>query len=433
MIGAVVTRAGRAIVLGLAILSGMAGAARGVAAAAAAPMAGSGGGRGARVLIRRWGPLAGGLGLAVGAAGFLVAASGIVPIKVSSGHWPITRWLLEFSMQRSVSTHALFIEAPPLDDEALVLRGAGHYEIGCTPCHGSPEVRTPRIARQMTPRPPYLPPAIGHWQPRELFYIVKHGVKFTGMPAWPALERDDEVWAMVAFLQRLPSMSAAEYRRLAHGDAIEDGEVPMHRMLAADAAPPPQIGSCVPCHGRSGRGRGVGASPSIAGQRRAYLEASLRAYARGERHSGIMGPVATGLGETEIGAIAAYYGGLAGLTVAAGETDASAAAGRGAEIARRGLPAQRVPACLSCHGPGPRNPTYPILDGQYADYLALQLRLFKAGTRGGTPYAHVMRRVAHALTEAQIRDVAAYFAARLDGRLPGPRPDPGSATGEQGD
>jgi hypothetical protein len=65
----------------------------------------------------------------------------------------------------------------------------------------------------MTPHLPYLPPVIPARQPDELFYIVKHGIKFTGMPAWPAQQRDDERWAMVAFLRRLPDLAHASTRR----------------------------------------------------------------------------------------------------------------------------------------------------------------------------------------------------------------------------
>ena len=154
-------------------------------------------------------------GLAIG--GFLIAASGIVPIKASSGHWAITEWFLHFAMRRSIATQSLGIEAPALDEPGLVLKGAGHYETGCAPCHGSPQ-RPPTFAEAMTPRPPHLPPRLSEWSPDDLFYVVKHGVKFTGMPGWPALRRDDEVWAMVAFLRKLPSLGAEEYRWLAYGE-----------------------------------------------------------------------------------------------------------------------------------------------------------------------------------------------------------------------
>ena len=98
---------------------------------------------------------------------------------------------------------------------------------------------------------------------------------------------------------------------------------------------------------------------------------------------------------------------------ATGAPGAAAAVERGAAIAAQGVPAQKVPACQECHGPvgPPRNRAYPQLAGQYAVYLELQLRLFKSGRRGGSPYAHLMQKVAPRLSDGQIEDVALYYAS----------------------
>src|SRR3546814_15951449 len=86
-------------------------------------------------------------------------------------------------------------------------------------------------------------------------------------------------------------------------------------------------------------------------------------------------------------------------------------AAAGGVIARRGDPARGVPACVACHGleQGPRFPHYPRLAGQQAWYLALQLRLLKAGERGGTPFAPIMHAVAERLSDAQIDDLAVFY------------------------
>jgi cytochrome c553 len=351
-------------------------------------------------------------GLAVG--GCLMVVSGIIPIKASSGHWPITAWFLQFAKRRSVATYTLGLQAPALDELRLVLKGAGHYETGCRPCHGSPELRDPRIVQQMTPRPPYLPPRVSAWEPDELFYIVKHGIKFTGMPAWPALQRDDEVWAMVAFLRTLPTLDAAAYRRLVHGDATpSETVVPLHGLLEPAKVPHTVTASCARCHGVDGRGREAGAFPKLAGQRPTYLLASLEAFARGERHSGIMEPIAAGLSLEAMHEVARYYASLQEPLPSSPPQDATLAIERGQAIASRGIPHQRVPSCVDCHGPGAtrRNPVYPELVGQYADYLVLQLELFNKERRGGTAYAHLMRTVAARLTSEQMRDVALYYAS----------------------
>jgi cytochrome c553 len=354
-------------------------------------------------------------GILVGIVGFIVAASGVMPIKASSGHWPITAWFLNFSMERSVATHSAPIKAPHLDQPGWVQRGAAHYHTACRPCHGSPQVPRPRIANAMTPHPPYLPPVIPEYGSEDLFYIVKHGVKFTGMPSWPAQKRDDEVWAMTAFLREYASLDAAEYDRLIHGPAVENVEAaPIESLSETDVTPKLVIDICGRCHGQRGQGRAPGAFPKLAGQKPEYVELALKAYRDGVRYSGIMEPVAAGLTDEEMSAVAEYY---SRMPPALGTDDADAdlqkSAERGARIASEGIPDDSVPACAHCHGPGdePRNPHYPLLAGQDPYYIEQQLTLFQKRHRGGTEFAELMHPVADKLKPEQMRDVAAYYSS----------------------
>jgi cytochrome c553 len=109
-------------------------------------------------------------------------------------------------------------------------------------------------------------------------------------------------------------------------------------------------------------GRGLGTFPILAGQRPTYLYASLLAFARGERHSGTMKPVAAGLSDRDMREMALYYANLLHRSSPTARADVAAAIERGREIAMRGIPSERVLACAACHGPGSRReiPSIPI-------------------------------------------------------------------------
>lgn len=363
-----------------------------------------------------------GLATVVALGGTLFIALGLPSIAADQPHWPVTRRFLEIVMTHTVRMRTLGAQVPPLDDPALVLKGAGHYATGCAPCHSAPGQRASLIVAGMLPSPPQLPEDMHNLGPDEMFWIVKHGLKYTSMPAWPAQQREDEVWAMVAFLRALPSLEPDEYRRLAYGRAVPDAGTGRGGAFLSTLQTPPQstIENCARCHGGDGGGRGLGAFPKLAGQREGYLYASLQAYARGERYSGVMQPIAAGLDEMQMRALARHYASLAPTrgTPAVGATPVSSAANaalvvRGRQLAAEGNGARRIPACVQCHGPGATapHPLHPVLAAQYRDYLALQLALFRDGNRGGTPRAHVMHRAAAALGDDDIDALAAYYAS----------------------
>ena len=357
--------------------------------------------------------------------GGLAAAGGVIPIAASSGHFALTEWLLVFTKQRSVATHARGVTLPRLDDPALVLKGAGHFETACRPCHGAPDLpRQPRVARGMLPPPPNLSERAPRWAPEELFYIVKNGLKFTGMPAWPSQVRDDEVVAMVAFLRALPQLDATTYTELVHGPSgsrlnqhagtppeRQPPSEPLVSLASHEPAPRAVQTSCGRCHGLDGQGRGNPAFPALAGQKRDYLVAALEAYANDRRQSGLMQPAAAALSREAMREVAAYDSRLPPRTPR--EPRDAAAVERGRSLAEVGDDARRVPSCSDCHGPGPDilSPYAPRLAGQYAEYLELQLRLFAEKHRGGSEHAELMDFVAPGLTHERMHDAAEYYAS----------------------
>ena len=160
------------------------------------------------------------LALVLGAGAFIYA--GVYDVAATSPHWPATAWLLETARIRSIRAQAASIAVPPgVDDPATVVIGVEHYAAHCAVCHGAPGVPKGDIAQGLYPPPPDLAKSAPLHSPAELFWIVKHGIKMTGMPAWSD-HGDDELWATVGFLQKLPTMSEQDYATLvmasiAHG------------------------------------------------------------------------------------------------------------------------------------------------------------------------------------------------------------------------
>lgn len=328
------------------------------------------------------------IAVATVAGGMLIAWLGVIDIRASSGHWRVTDWFLHWVMRSSVRTAALGIEVPDLGNPAYLPLAAGHYEAGCAYCHGSPESEPSPVARGMLPPPPALNEVVGEWTDAQLFVIVKDGVRYTGMPAWPAAGRDDEVWAMVAFLRRYPDLDAATYRRLRGG--VEPQPAASKNALLA---------SCNACHAPDRLAEGS-LIPSLEGQSETYLRQSLAAFSTRRRESGVMQTAAHTLDEAAIAELAEAY--AAGRAPDPGNVEPPT-------LVTRGDPRRGVPACNSCHDRLGLNPAYPRLSGLSRDYISSQLDLFRAGTRGGGPFHHLMIRAAKNLTDEDIRALAEHY------------------------
>jgi cytochrome c553 len=345
----------------------------------------------------------GGVVFVLGAIG--VAWLGIPDIAASQGHWPFVQSFLEFGMRHAVARHAKGIEAPPLDDPNLIRLGAAHFHRGCAFCHGAPGIPVNPIAKHMLPWPPDLAVAMRPWNERELFWIVKNGLKYTGMPGWVAIEREDEIWAVVAFLRKLPTLDAETYRDLALG-TVRVQERSGSELATADSNPK-AVSACARCHGSEGQLPLSNLVPVLSGQSADYLMDALKAYAEGKRRSGIMQPLAADLREEDMRELATYYAGMTPPPAESSSKD-EASIERGRRLAVVGHPEHGIPPCVSCHGATVANS--PRLAGQHAAYMAGQLRLRRMGNGPSTDAAAIMAPIAARLSDQQIDDVAEYFA-----------------------
>lgn len=287
----------------------------------------------------------------LGLAGLLFAWSGLFNIAASSGHWPITDWFLHWTMRNSVRTHAALASPDDPADATGLVSAAGHFANACAVCHGAPGVKAAPVMQSATPPAPDLAVNARDWSNKQLFWILQHGVKYTGMPAWAVQDRPDEVRRMVAFVRRLPGMTPAQYKALVN-----------------EANPGAALAGCTGCHSADGKGRGAPDMPVLGGQDPAYLLAALRGYANGTRSSAVMQQVAMRMTPADMDEAARRFAAMPGLGAVPAGTAAAA------RIVAQGLPAVQLPACAGCHAPGK---AYPVLAGQRAAYLAQRLRQWR--------------------------------------------------------
>jgi cytochrome c553 len=169
-------------------------------------------------------------------------------------------------------------------------------------------------------------------------------------------------------------------------------------------------GVCSACHGPEGRSVSP-VFPRLAGQQSAYIMLQLDAF-RGHLRSdpnaqAYMWGMSSQLGDDTIKELADYYAAQKPVPGQPGDSKLVAA---GAEIYGKGVPAQGVPACASCHGASAEGAAaFPRLGGQHVDYLVAQLQGFQSGLRSNAP---IMSAVVRTLTAEQIKAVAAYAASR---------------------
>jgi mono/diheme cytochrome c family protein len=141
------------------------------------------------------------------------AYSGQYNVAADAPHWDVTTRVLATVRERSIAVRAADLTVPNLADPALIALGAEHYAAMCTGCHLAPGTGDNEVRQGLYPKPPNLTEQRDR-SPAESFWVIKHGVKMSGMPAWGVTHDDESLWGLVAFLQQLPALDAAGYAAL---------------------------------------------------------------------------------------------------------------------------------------------------------------------------------------------------------------------------
>ncbi|TWI67267.1 cytochrome c [Pseudoduganella lurida] len=219
------------------------------------------------------------LGAGAALVGYTVMEAGWYNVAATRTHFQFVHTLLEKGLKESVRFHARDIPDPPslpaARADAQVRIGARLYGQHCQQCHGGPGVAPDPIGRSTQPVPGPLVDAARRWRPAELYWITRHGIKMAGMPAWEFHLTDQELWSLTAFLGRMPTLTAADYK--AQVANVEEGLTPAP---ALPPAPQPDLErgrtalaqyACHACHkipGVTGPDTSVGPPLKGLGQRK---------------------------------------------------------------------------------------------------------------------------------------------------------------------
>jgi mono/diheme cytochrome c family protein len=151
------------------------------------------------------------------AGGIYFIFSGKYDVAATSEDPALVRWAVQTTREESIERRIGEIVPPGddvLNDPATLREGFEHYDEMCVVCHGAPGVEAGEARKGLNPEPPLLVDQDEDLSPAEAFWIVKHGIKMTGMPAWGPTHSDDKLWAIVAFVKKLPGLSAADYHAM---------------------------------------------------------------------------------------------------------------------------------------------------------------------------------------------------------------------------
>lgn len=160
----------------------------------------------------------------VALGGLLFIYSGSFNVAATSKDPALLGWILKTTRERSIDSRYEKITLPAksvMTNPKTLQIGFDHYNDMCIVCHGAPGIEPGEAHDGLNPEPPNLAKVVKNMPDKEIFWILKNGIKFTGMPAWGPTHSDDKIWAMVAFIKTLPGMTPAQYKALQSQPAMD--------------------------------------------------------------------------------------------------------------------------------------------------------------------------------------------------------------------
>jgi mono/diheme cytochrome c family protein len=140
----------------------------------------------------------------------MVMATGLWNVGAAAGPGALETLLASWTVDRSVSFHAPTSDNPLAGQPQAIDDGLRHYREMCIDCHGAPGIKPDEFALGLNPAAPDLDDEVSDLTDGQLFWIVKHGIRMTGMPAFASTHSDDDIWRIVVAVRSLNHLSDAQ-------------------------------------------------------------------------------------------------------------------------------------------------------------------------------------------------------------------------------
>jgi len=333
----------------------------------------------------------------------LMAAAGVIALAAKIYFVPHSFWT--YGHFRATSVTEIASDAPVYQGSRscaschrpeFTAWSASQHRVNCEDCHGAAG-RHPQVG---------TPAAPAHADTHERVMDARYGL-VTGKMRVPTDTVQLCTQCHAAIAGRPAAQPQIAVRQHAgtqqcitchspHAPKIAFPPIPKAALVGSAVAGKAAAAQCAGCHGADGKSP-TPEFPNLAGQQRSYLVDALEAYRNGTRKAPVMNQMAASLSATDIGNVAAYFSGLGRQTPPAVRL-----------VADTGSDKASAEACTTCHGERgiSHNRVVPNLAGQSEAYLTAALEAYRTGTRQDA----LMSRIAHGLSAADIKQLAAYYA-----------------------
>lgn len=160
----------------------------------------------------------------------LFVNSGFYNVSTMSPDPGFIHWIFSHTSDNSAAHYSKGIPVPSLTDSSMVVEGYHEYHQLCQVCHAGPGITRSDISKGLYPHPPNLMRSAKFLPANRLFWVAKNGIKSTAMPGFGWTHSDQQIWAVVAFLEKMKNMTPQEYAAMGKPPvAVKKADTKMHR------------------------------------------------------------------------------------------------------------------------------------------------------------------------------------------------------------